>query len=96
MNTKISYLYRDASNYKLFNEVVIAGQLSLEQLKPFLIDEIFFVPEELGLPRLSFDAHTLDDHDWHEIIRLEPSNKAQDLNLTASTLLSGAKSLKQL
>ncbi len=28
MNTKISYLYRDADNYKMHNKCVIAGTLT--------------------------------------------------------------------
>ena len=31
MNTKISYLYRDADNYKMSNECVIIGTLTAEQ-----------------------------------------------------------------
>ena len=31
MNTKITYLYRDADNYKQFNEVIINGCLTKEQ-----------------------------------------------------------------
>ena len=33
MNTIIEYLYRDASNYKQWNKVVIRGELSSEQLE---------------------------------------------------------------
>ena len=33
MNTKISYLYRDADNYKMPNECVIAGTLTAFQGK---------------------------------------------------------------
>ncbi|HAE38752.1 MAG TPA: hypothetical protein DCG57_08950 [Candidatus Riflebacteria bacterium] len=35
MNTRISYQYRDVSNYKLFNEVVIEGELEFSELEPF-------------------------------------------------------------
>lgn len=33
MNTKISYLYRDAYNYKVHNECIIVGELSKEQIQ---------------------------------------------------------------
>lgn len=33
MNTRISYLYRDASNYKKHNEVVVPGTFTPEQIK---------------------------------------------------------------
>ena len=38
MNTKISYMYRDASNYKAHREIVVKGKLTLEQLQPCLYD----------------------------------------------------------
>ena len=34
MNTKISYLYRDADNYKMHNKCVIAVTLTTEQTVP--------------------------------------------------------------
>ena len=36
MNTKIVYLYRDASNYKVLNKAVIRGELSEEDQKTIL------------------------------------------------------------
>ena len=36
MNTKISYLYRDADNYKMHNKCVIAGTLTTEQARKML------------------------------------------------------------
>ncbi len=95
MNTKISYLYRDASNYKLFNEVIIEGSLKIEQLKPFLFDEQFFVPEQLNIPRLQFEIQNEDDHDWHEIESLEDSNEKPNLEITATQLLELAKLVKK-
>ena len=32
MNTKISYLCRDADNYKRYNECIVAGTLSANQI----------------------------------------------------------------
>ena len=32
MNTKIRYLYRDADNYKVFNECIVQGEISEEQV----------------------------------------------------------------
>ena len=91
MNTRVSYQYRDASNYKLHNEVVIAGELSYPELEPFLIDGIYFVPEELHIPRLQFDSRNEDDHDWHEILKLEPCSETPSLDLDKSRLLKLAK-----
>ena len=35
-NTTITYLYRDASNYKAWSSVVLAGEFTFEALKPHL------------------------------------------------------------
>ncbi|NQZ60199.1 MAG: hypothetical protein HRT88_22340 [Lentisphaeraceae bacterium] len=51
-NSKIYYLYRDAANYKAFNEVIIAGPLQLEDLTPYFHDHHFFIPSEIGLEDL--------------------------------------------
>lgn len=72
-NTKISYLYRDASNYKVWNEAVIPGRISYAQVRAILrnrIDE-FFVPSMVGLPEktfvdLGYDENE-DDHPFFEI-----------------------------
>lgn len=91
MNTRLSYQYRDASNYKLYDEVVIAGELSFPELEPFLIDGIYFVPEELNIPRLQFNPSNEDDHDWHEILKLEPCSDPPNLSIDGTTLLLLAK-----
>ena len=36
MNTEITYLYRDADNYKQGNTVVVQGELTFEQIEPYL------------------------------------------------------------
>lgn len=33
MNTRISYLYRDADNYKVLNSCVVEGEVTEEQKK---------------------------------------------------------------
>lgn len=91
MNTRVSYQYRDASNYKLYDEVVIAGELSFQELEPFLIDGIYFVPEELHIPRLQFGSRNEDDHDWHEILKLEPCSEPPSLKLDKALFLELAK-----
>ena len=57
-NTKIGYLYRDASNYKKWNEVVIRGSISPEQIDIIigcLDDELHFIPRQVGLPEERFE-----------------------------------------
>ena len=57
MNTKISYLYRDAGNYKRYNECIIAGALSAKQIRAILdccdMGE-YFIPRQVGLPALRY------------------------------------------
>lgn len=78
MNILFKYLYRDASNYKLFNEYAFSNtnNISLDSINSVirnnLIDQEYFDPDCWGLPRLEFDDYdeTLD-HDWHEFEGIE-------------------------
>ena len=70
-NTKIEYLYRDADNYKKWNEVVIAGKVTEAQKRVILNSlesEEFFIPEQLGLPIIRPDDKlTAADHPFCEL-----------------------------
>lgn len=72
-NTRITYLYRDADNYKMPNEVVIIGTFTDEE-----IDEImsicdqgeYFIPRQVGLPEERFEKlDPQSDHCWFELSR---------------------------
>jgi hypothetical protein len=82
---KVTYLYRDAGNYKFWGEFFVRGNLGLVDLKPYLFDEEYFIPEKIGLPSLVPMARNDDDHLLHEFFSIEggeaPSNpiKAEDL-----------------
>lgn len=71
MNTKISYLYRDADNYKAYNECVIPGIITKEQQKRILgsLDEgEYFIPSLVGLPEKKFDKYDPEaDHPFFEL-----------------------------
>ena len=71
MNTKISYLYRDADNYKMPNECVIAGTLTAEQtctIKDCCDMGEYFIPRQVGLPERRFDRYDPTvDHCWFEL-----------------------------
>lgn len=71
MNTKISYLYRDADNYKKVNECVIAGALTAEQIcaiKACCDMGEYFIPSQVGLPERRFDRYDpAVDHCWFEL-----------------------------
>ena len=73
---KITYLYRDAGNYKSWGEFCVLGQLSLDDLRPHLFDCEFFVPEKIGIPSLVPEAQNDDDHLLHEFDRIEPTEPA--------------------
>lgn len=70
MNTKISYLYRDASNYKVPNECIVRGLLTDEQTKAILdcLDMDNFIPSQVGLPERRFDRFDPEeDTCWFEL-----------------------------
>lgn len=76
-NTAISYLYRDADNYKQSRTVVLEGALTLDQAVAVVeaLDESqWFVPSQIDLDDLqgSFVAggewDEQSDHPFHELI----------------------------
>jgi hypothetical protein len=80
MNIKFAYLYRDASNYKQYNEVVFANpnELPLEQIQRIitsnLIDGSWFIAKDWHLPDMHFKEYDWDDetdYDWHEFSGIE-------------------------
>jgi len=90
MNTRISYMYRDACNFKQFEEVVIRGRVSLEELDPYLDDQCLFIPEEIGLPELQkrfgeqgFKFPTEDDHEFHELLDCIPTEEEPEVDVSA-------------
>lgn len=91
MNTRFSYLYRDASNYKEYHEIIFSRGLRFEQLLPYLKDKMFFIPSELGLDDLQGDEWTIDDHIWHEIKDIRPTLDTQTVNIEATRLLEKFK-----
>lgn len=73
MNTKISYMYRDADNYKQHEEVIIEGTISDED-KKFILnkrdDGSYFIPSQVGLDDLQEKMYSpigYSDHVWHEL-----------------------------
>lgn len=70
-NTKISYLYRDASNYKITTGIILKGEITETQKKAIMdsLDEgEYFIPEQIGLIHPMFsDGWTEDDHCFCEL-----------------------------
>lgn len=72
MNTKMYYLYRDASNYKKSNEVVLEGEFTeedVDRIMATLQDGMYFIPENVGLDCERFVDWTEDDHPYCELYR---------------------------
>lgn len=91
-NTHIDYLYRDSGNFKAFGQVVVVGQITFHEVKPFLDQERYFSPEMVGFPRLSIEGHPFDsdlDHDWCELEErdFKPTEEAPTLDVHARSLL---------
>jgi len=83
MNIQLNYLYRDASNYKQYGNVVFsnAGNIEFEVIKNVigrnLIDGEFFIADEWDLPPLFFEDKNEDDHQWHEFESLVLTNSEE-------------------
>jgi len=87
---EISYLYRDAANYKQYASVIASNpkNLSPEQVRSALLqyftadqvwpDILHFRPEALGWPTVYFDDHDEDGDDLglHELEKVEPTETA--------------------
>lgn len=83
MNTLFEYLYRDASNYKVFSRFILSGTLSEAQvsdIKGKLNDGENFIPSKVGLPENRFASWTEDDHDWFELIDISETSRPVDFN----------------
>ena len=99
MNTEFHYTYRDASNYKAYNTVVLSGELTFEQLRPFLDDGENFIPYDVGLDELQEELPGFpksDDHVWHELSGhdLTPTNAEPNCHMSAESLLSNFEQVR--
>lgn len=93
MNTKISYLYRDASNYKVPNECIVRGLLTDEQTKAILdcLDSDNFIPSQVGLPERRFDRFDPEeDTCWFELYEssFDPTDAEATVDLSVDELVS--------
>lgn len=86
-NTRISYLYRDAGNYKQHNEVVVPGTFTHEQIESVidcLYEGEYFIPSQIGFPEERFEKITEEDHCWFELSRygFDETDAEANLNMT--------------
>lgn len=97
LNTKIEYLYRDASNYKVFNSCIIHGEITKEmesEIKQHLDCGEYFIPSAVGLPEEKFDDETEDDGFFFEWQGVSTTNAAATVNVTAAELVEKFKNIK--
>jgi len=92
-NTRIRYLYRDASNYKQSDSVIFSGAITAEECETLIahFDEYGgFIPGQVGMPDLQ-DRMTGGwdedlDHPFHEITGIELTLSPADTSMTAADL----------
>ncbi len=86
INTRLSYMYRDADNYKVGRTVVFAGRYRLsEDLVPLVMaldhweGESSFIPGQIGLSDLQDSFQGCEsrwdperDHPWHTVTGIVP------------------------
>ena len=74
--TTVNYMYRDASNYKAWAEVLLAGAITDEQRETvrLTLDDLndehdAFIPAQIGWEHAGTSEFELgdDDHCWHEL-----------------------------
>ena len=103
MNTRINYMYRDASNYKSFNTAVVGGILSETDQHAIYYccdddaGQRYFIPHLVGLPEKTFDdfGQYDDDHPWFEIgtAFAEVTNEPPTVDLTAEQLVKNFRAM---
>lgn len=80
------YLYRDASNYKAWGEILLSGvpsQSDIAALKTCLESDVYFVAEQVGIPAVYKELWDLsggrssDDHALHEFVALRVASVSE-------------------
>lgn len=90
-NTNVSYMYRDAGNWKAHESVVVAGHLDMDDLLACCFTKEFFIPSQVGLTDLQdkMEGFPNDlDHVWHELSSVEGTDEPPTIEATAGELLN--------
>ena len=85
------YLYRDASNYKAYGEILLSGvpsESDIELLRTYLESGEYFVAEQVGIPAVYNELWDLsggpnsDDHALHEFVALRKATEDEKITLS--------------
>lgn len=96
MNIKFSYLYRDASNYKQFKEIIFANpnKIALEEIRTKiqskLMEGSWFIARDWNVPDLHFKEYPWDskiDHEWHEFDCVEETTEVKTVSISVEEFI---------
>lgn len=88
-NTAIYYQYRDASNYKVLNSIIVPGVFSKEQEERIwnsLLDMEYFLPQILGFPYEKYTGSD-DDHPYFELLSFERTTHASTIAMDPKSIV---------
>lgn len=93
MNTRFTYLYRDACNYKQVNDVVVPGvftQAQIDSIIGCLDSGWYFIPAQIGFLEIRFGEITEDDHCWFELERdgITETDADADFDITPNEVVA--------
>lgn len=103
MNTLFHYMYRDASNYKQFNTVILVGEITDEgraAIKNSLLEGEYFIPSQVDLEDLQYlwenygGLDDQDDHVWHEIVEISLTDEMPTTSKTVEELVEAFRGIK--
>lgn len=89
------YCYRDASNYKVFGQLLLVGvapDAEIRRLRRQFQSGEFFIAEQLGIPPLYAELWELsegpngDDHVWHTFEKFRPAARDEALGEVFGTV----------
>lgn len=97
MNIKFSYLYRDAGNYKNYNDIIFSNPnyLPLEEIQAiinrYLTEGFWFDAEKWQVPDLHFKEYNWSnelDHGWHELVEVAATSEQLITEKTINNFLN--------
>jgi len=104
----MEYMYRDASNFKAFGQLLLTGKISdavADEVESYLDSGVFFVAEQVGIPTLYSqlwkysNGPTIADHAFHEFVEIRSATDEEVASLIIwgdiAILLSAFRNVKR-